>query len=140
MSRRGVLRAALVVPLVPLVPVVAACTSTPPPPPPPDPLAELAAKARADVATATSVGQAVPSLAAVAGEVAKARTEHAEVLQREVDRERPPVSGSARPETSAVGVAVPAEPGAAKALLVDGLTSAEKRIAELVGSVPRYRA
>src|SRR2546430_3449823 len=94
MSRRGVLRAALV---VPLVPVIGACTSTPSSPPPPDPLAELAARARADAASASAIATGVPSLAAAAGDVAKARSEHALALQREVDRERPPRGSTTRP-------------------------------------------
>lgn len=127
------LRAAL---LAGFVPVAASCTSDPPPPPPPDPLAELAAKARADAALATA---SVPLLGAAAEEVARVRTEHAVALQKEVDRERPPVGSSTpvRPETSA-----PAVPSAeaARSGLVAGLTAAEGRIGELIGAVPRYRA
>ena len=123
-----------------VAPLAAACTTTPAPPPAPDPLAELAAKARADAATATAVASSVPGLAPVAGEVAKVRTEHAVALQTEVDRERPPAGSSTpvRPETSAPPA--PADPAAAKTALVAGLTAAEQRIAELITSVPRYRA
>ena len=117
-----------------LVPV-AACTSEPPPPPPPDPLAALAAQARSDAALATAVASAAPQLAAAATEIAAARTSHAEVLQAEVDRERPPAS-STRPKPPAAP-APPVDPAAA---LVDALTSAEQKAAELVPSVPRYRA
>lgn len=132
-SRRAVLGAALA------VPVVAACTSTPPPPPPPDPLAELAARARADAGFATAVAGAVPELAGPAGQVAKVRSEHAEALQKEADRERPPRgSASAAPLTSAP--AVPPGAGEAKAAMASALTAAEQRIGELITSVPRYRA
>jgi hypothetical protein len=122
-SRRTVLLWALAAP-------VAACTSAPPPPPPPDPLAELAARARADAVMAS----AVSGLA----DVARVRTEHAEALQREVDRERPP-SGSSTPAPPSSTTA-PVDPAAAKTALVAGLTATEQRIAELIGTVPRYRA
>jgi hypothetical protein len=131
--RREVLLAALG------LPVLAGCTSSPPPPPPPDPLAELAARARADAVLADAVARSVPALATGAGLVAAARSEHALALQREVDRERPPAGSSTpAPETSAP----PAPPAAdaAKAALVAALTSAEARIGELIGTVPRYRA
>src|SRR2546421_9765327 len=135
MSRRGVLRAALV---VPFVPVIGACTSTPSSPPAPDPLAELAARAGADAASASAIATAVPSLATAAGAVAKARSEHALALQREVDRERPP-RGSTTP-SAPPSAAQPADPGAAKASMVAGLAATEQRIGELITSVPRYRA
>jgi hypothetical protein len=114
------------------------CTSTPPPPPPPDPLAELAARARADAVLAEAVAGSVPALAGAAGTMAQVRSEHALALQREVDRERPPVSSAPRPETSAPPA--PPAPDAAKAALLAALTAAEGRIAELIGTVPRYRA
>lgn len=118
-----------------LVPVVAACTEEPSAPPPPDPLAELAAKARADAALATAIATAQPALATAATEIATARTEHATALQAEVDRERPPVSSSStRPP------ATPDVPADGVAALVDALTTAEKQAADLVASVPRYRA
>ena len=131
-TRRAALRLGA---LAALVPVVAACTEEPSAPPPPDPLAELAAKARADAALATAIATAQPGLATAATEIAGARTEHATALQAEVDRERPPVSSSstrppAEPEIPADGVAA----------LVDALTTAEKQAADLVPSVPRYRA
>jgi hypothetical protein len=129
-SRRQVLRAVLAAPLL-----LAGCTSDPPAPPPPDPLAALAASARADAELANAVAAAVPALAAQAGAVAAARTEHAEALQREVDRERPPRS-SAAPSSTAPPT-LPADPAAA---MVSALTEAEQAAAALVGSVPRYRA
>jgi hypothetical protein len=133
-TRRAALRLGA---LAALVPVVAACTEEPSAPPPPDPLAELAAKARADAALATAIATAQPALATAATEIAQARTEHATALQAEVDRAKPPVSSSssstrppASPETPADGVAA----------LVDALTTAERQAADLVPSVPRYRA
>jgi hypothetical protein len=130
-SRRVALRLGVVAALVPVV----GCTPEPDAPPPPDPLADLAAQARTDAALATAIASAQPALAGAATEVAQARTEHAKVLQAEVDRARPPVSSSstrppAAPEVPADGVTA----------LVDALTSAEKQAADLVPSVPRYRA
>lgn len=118
-----------------LLPVVA-CTPEPEQPPPPDPLAALAKQARADAATATAIAAAQPDLAPAATEVATARTEHAKVLQAEVDRARPPVSSSA----SAKPTTTPEVPADGLAALVDALTSAEKAAADLVQTVPRYRA
>jgi hypothetical protein len=130
-SRRGALRLGALAALVPVV----ACTPEPAAPPPPDPLAELAAQARADATLATAIGAANPALAAGATEIAQARTEHATVLQAEVDRERPPVSS-----TSSKPPATPEVPADGVTALVDALTAAEKAAADLVPSVPRYRA
>jgi len=132
-SRRAALRLGA---LAALLPVAAACTEEPAGPPPPDPLADLAAQARADAALASSVATATPALAAAATEVAQARTEHATTLQAEVDRARPPVSSSATTPQATTPQA-PADPVAA---LVDALTTAEKQAADLVPTVPRYRA
>jgi hypothetical protein len=125
---------------VPVLLGAAACTSPPPPPPPPDPLAELAAAARADAAAARQIAAGVPALAAAAEAVAVARAEHAVVLQREVDRERPPAPSAPSSAPAGSGATPPADAGAARTVLVDGLTAAEKRAAELITSVPRYRA
>jgi hypothetical protein len=127
-SRRAVL-AGLAVPLV------ASCTAEPKPPPPPDPLAALAEQARVDAAAATALAQSAPDLAALAGEVAKARTTHAQALQTEVDRERPPRSSTPAPPTTTA----PATP-ATKATLVEALRTAEQKAGELVPAVSRYRA
>ena len=131
-TRRAALRLGA---LAALVPVVAACTEEPSAPPPPDPLAELAAKARADAALATAIAAAQPAIATAATEIGQARTEHARVLQAEVDRERPPASSSStRPPVA------PDVPADGVAALVDALTTAEKQAADLVPSVERYRA
>jgi hypothetical protein len=134
-SRRAALRLGALAALVP----VAACTPEPSKPPPPDPLADLAAQARTDAALASSVAAAQPAVAAAATEVAKARTEHARVLQAEVDRARPPVSSSSAPP-SAPSSTKPEVPADGAKALFDALTAAEKAAADLVPSVPRYRA
>ncbi|HEX6356959.1 hypothetical protein [Actinophytocola sp.] len=130
-SRRTVLRLGAVAALVPVV----ACTPEPEPPPPPDPLADLAAQARADAALANAIASAQPAVAAAATEIAQARAEHAKVLQAEVDRARPPVSSSSSKAPTA-----PQAPADGVTALVDALTTAEKQAADLVPSVPRYRA
>jgi len=134
LARRDALRAGAL-----LLPLTAAVSCTEPEqPPPPDPLADLAAQARADAATATAVAGAVPALAVPAKAVAAARGEHATALQKEVDRERPPVS-STKPKPPAAGKP-PAGAAAARKSLLDALTAAEQAAAKLVPSVPRYRA
>jgi hypothetical protein len=130
-SRRAVLGLALAAPAV-----LAGCTATPAAPPAPDPLAELASAARSDASFARAVAASVPDLAAAAEVVAAARAEHAEVLQREVDRERPPRTSPASSSAAPPEV----DPASARGRLVDGLRAAERRIGELIGSVPRYRA
>jgi hypothetical protein len=121
----------------PVAPVVlGACTTPPAAPPAPDPLAELASTARSDASFARAVAAAVPSLATAAGLVAEARAAHAEALQREVDRARLP-----QPPASSSSATPPVvDPASARGRLVDGLRAAEKRIGELIGSVPRFRA
>lgn len=141
-ARRDVLRGLV---LLPVAAGTVACTEPPEPPPPPDPLADLAARARADAATATAVASAVPELAAAAGEVAAVREEHANALRAEVDRERPPVSSTTSAPSSAPSSAPPAEQppadaAAARTLLAEALTSAEKQAGDLVASLPTYRA
>jgi len=132
-SRRAALRLGAFAALVP----VAACTPEPSEPPPPDPLAALAQQARSDAKLASAIAAAQPDLAAAATEISKARTEHARVLQAEVDRATPPPSPPSSSSSKAPEPEVPADGNKA---LVDALTSAEKAAADLVPSVPRYRA
>jgi hypothetical protein len=137
-GRRALLRVGVV---TAVAAPVAGCTAEPEPPPPPDPLAELAAQARADAGAAQAVAAGAPALAAAANVVAAARGEHATVLQSEVDRERPPATSATSPATSTSGApAPPADPAAAKTAMVEALAAAEKRAAELVPTLPRYRA
>jgi hypothetical protein len=98
----------------------------------------MAARARADAASAAAVARAVPALAAQAKAVSDARGEHATALQKEVDRARPPVSSTkpAPPDAEKP----PAGAAAAKKSLLDALTAAEQEAAKLVPSVARYRA
>lgn len=134
-ARRDVLRGLA---LLPLAAAAVACTDTPEKPPPPDPLADLAAQARTDAAAATAIAASVPALTPAATEVATARTEHASALQAEVDRERPPVSSSSSAPPTAEQP--PADEATARTLLLDALTAAEKQAADLIASVPKYRA
>lgn len=136
-SRRAALRLSLWFGTAAALAPVVACTPEPEQPPPPDPLAALAAKARADAELATAIATAQPDLTAAATEVATARTEHAKVLQAEVDRARPPVSSTSTKPTTTPTPEVPADGLTA---LTEALTSAEKAAADLVPSVPKYRA
>jgi hypothetical protein len=130
-TRRAALRLGALAALVP----VAACTADSEAPKAPDPLAALAAKARSDAALAAAIADAQPGVAAAATEVAKARTEHAKVLQKEVDRLNPPVTTS-----SSKPPAPPEVPADGATALDEALTSAEKAAANLVPSVEKYRA
>ncbi|MCS7482697.1 hypothetical protein ACFFQW_49640 [Umezawaea endophytica] len=124
LSRRRVLLAAASAPLA------VACTTPPPAPLPPDPLADLAVQARADAALATAAGLE---------EVAAARTEHAKLIQAEVDRARPSgpsSSASAPPGTSA---APPPSSGTPEQV-VEALQAAQKAGTELLATVPPHRA
>ncbi len=123
-SRRRVLLAAASAPLA------VACTTPPPAPPPPDPLAELAVQARADAALATAAGVT---------EVAEARTEHARLLQAEVDRARPsgPSSSASAPSSTS---AAPPPSSATPDEVVAALTAAQKSGTDLLATVPTYRA
>ncbi|WP_424185533.1 hypothetical protein ACOBQX_27120 [Actinokineospora sp. G85] len=136
LHRRALLRA-LAAGAVAL-PLLSACTSDDAPEGP-DPLAALATRAESDAATATAIAAAVPALAAVAGEVAKIRAEHAQTLTAEVDRVAPPASTTPAPTPPATPQA-PTDPAAAKAALVKALTEAEQEITPLVATVPRHRA
>ncbi|WP_245812122.1 hypothetical protein [Actinophytocola xinjiangensis] len=139
-ARRDVLRGLALLPVAGGLAVgTVACTEEPEPPPPPDPLADLAASARADADAATAIVSAVPALAAVAGEVAAARDEHATALRAEVDRERPPVSSST-PPSSAPPADPPADEAAARELLAGSLDAAHQQAADLVAGLPAYRA
>jgi hypothetical protein len=70
-----------------------------------------------------------------AAEVAKNRGEHATRLQAEVDRERPPVSSSPAPAPS-----TPPTPPDPVAALRSALDTSAKQAAELVPTLPAYRA
>ncbi|MCP2169620.1 hypothetical protein LX83_006506 [Goodfellowiella coeruleoviolacea] len=109
-------------------------------PPAPDPLAELAAQARSDAATATAIASAHADLAAAATLIAQARQEHAVALQQEVDRERPPTSSTAPSPTGATPPSAPPSAKEAEQALTQALTSAEQQAAGLVPTVPAYRA
>ncbi|GLZ31195.1 hypothetical protein Lesp02_33830 [Lentzea sp. NBRC 105346] len=112
-------------------PLAVACT-TPPPPPPPDPLVELAAAARNDAALA-SLATGIPA----AAEVAKNRTEHAERLQAEIDRERPPSTVSSTPTPAPTTPPTPPDPVAA---LRAALDDSQRKAAALVPTLPTHRA
>lgn len=98
----------------------------------PDPLRPLLERARADAAAAGALARSAPEHAQLAGQVATARSAHADALQAEVDRLNRPV---------------PEEPLPAPAPHVDGLEALGRRLADadteaaaLVPRLPRHRA
>jgi hypothetical protein len=135
-GRRDALR------LAALVPVAAALTAgCSPANKEPDPLEALRLGAATDSALAQAVAAAYPAVAEQAKAIAVARDQHAAGLQREIDRVNPP-----DPDKKGRSAAAPppqqAPPSAsqAKATLTDSLRTAQRRAAELVPSLPAYRA
>jgi hypothetical protein len=114
---------------------LAACTPAPEQPPPPDPLVPLAESAQADATAAQALAAGLTGdPAAKAKLIANNRAAHAKALRAEIDRERPPSSSSVPPSTTA------AAPQATLANLIVAITAAERKAAELVPGLPRYRA
>lgn len=103
----------------------------------PDPLSALAESARADAEQARAIFAAHQGLSG-AKVVAQARGEQATALRREVDRE------AGETETTATRSpgrpAVPQDSGSASEQLVRRLRTAQRDAAELVPTLPRYRA
>jgi hypothetical protein len=130
-SRRGVLLGGVV------AVGLAGCTPVAEQPPAPDPLAPLAEAAQADATAARALAATLTGdHAARATLIANNRAAHATALRAEIDRERPPVSSSAPPSSVS---ATPA-PQATLASLLTAMTKAQRAAADLVPSLPRYRA
>ncbi|MFR9730768.1 hypothetical protein ACL03H_16210 [Saccharopolyspora sp. MS10] len=104
----------------------------------PDPLRALADAARADAELARGVANAHQDLRAGAEAVERIRTEHARLLQREVDRLDPPDPDQQRRRPPAAQV--PAAPEEAKAALRRSLAAAEQDAAKLCPGLPGYRS
>lgn len=111
----------------------------------PDPLESPARRAEADAALAATVAQtaaeAHPALAATSSALAKDRLAHATTLRAELHRARPgPPSTSAAPPIGPPS-AVPAPDGAAaRTALIQAVRAAQDEAAELVMTLPGYRA
>jgi hypothetical protein len=129
----------------------AACTSAPPVPPPPDRLLPLLDAALSDAQLATAVAQVHPKLAAAASVTAADRTAHAQRLAQEIHRAdpsaRPPVPGltpapgaSTSASAAAAPPAVPPDPNAAATALATMLQASQAAAADLVATLPGYRA
>ncbi|WP_243793085.1 hypothetical protein [Saccharopolyspora gloriosae] len=102
----------------------------------PDPLTALATAARSDAALAQGVARTHRALGAEAGAVAEIRTEHARLLQQEIDRLDPPDEPRRHP---APAVQVPASANEAKAALKRALAAAEQSAAKICPTLPGYR-
>ncbi|MEV0702338.1 hypothetical protein AB0I53_31090 [Saccharopolyspora sp. NPDC050389] len=135
LGRRSVLRLFAAVPAA--AALTTACSSAPDEP---DPLVALAAAAKSDAQLAKAIAQAHSGLADAAGEIAAVRAEHADAMQREVDRvnprdpEDPPSVPDPAPQQA------PASASVATKALRDALTGAQDRAAQLMPGLEAYRA
>lgn len=103
----------------------------------PDPLTDLATAARSDAALAQGVARTHQALGAEAGAVAEIRSEHARLLQREIDRLDPPDEPR---QHRTPAPQVPASADEAKAALKRALAVAEQSAAKLCPTLPGYRS
>jgi hypothetical protein len=129
-SRR---RALAVLGLGAAVPVLAACTTSAADEGP-DPLIPLAERARADTALVTAAITAEPALTAQLDPLRSARADHADALQKEIDR----LAGDAA-STATPAPAPPATP-VDRAAVRDAVDAATREATGLVASVPSERA
>lgn len=132
-GRRDALRMLV---LVPAAAALAACSG----PDKPDELIALARAAKADAQLADAIGKAHSQLATPAQAVSAARTAHAQALQREIDRLKPrdpadPPSVPAPPPQP-----TPRSASAAITALRTAMQSAQDQAAQLVATLPPYRA
>lgn len=128
-TRRELLRTGLAAGLV--APLAVACSGGEERP---DQLQALAASARRDARDATELAKSTPGLSKQLQLVASVRGKHAEALQAEIDRERPPDPDEPKPPAVASGRA------ADVAALGQALGTAERVATRLVPTVPAYRA
>lgn len=133
-TRRSALAAGALMPLAAL-PLVG-CTSTQEGP---DPLAALASAARSDATVAEAVAAAHPDFNA-AKVVAKARTEQAKALQKEINRVRAQAPSARHKAPRGSGTDVPDDQASAAKQLAASLRAAQRQASVLVPTLPRYRA
>jgi hypothetical protein len=123
--------------------VLTGCTPSALAPTGPDPLESPARRAEADAALAQAVGQlaaqAHPALAATARALAEDRMTHASTLRAELHRARPEPATSSAPPPAAHPPANPAV-AEARASLTQAVRAAHDEAAELVVTLPGYRA
>jgi hypothetical protein len=134
-SRRAVLRLFTALPL--LAAGAAACSSGDQSP---DPLLSLAKSAKADAKLARAVGKAYPGLAGTAEEIANAREQHAEALQREIERVNPPDPDAGPSVPEPPDQQAPRSASAAADALREALRASQGTAAKLVAELPPYRA
>jgi hypothetical protein len=130
-SRRSLLAA------VAALPAVAGCSVLQRGASGPDPLLPLARAASRDAASAAEVSRAYPGFAAAAA-VAKARREQAGALWHEIKRAK--ISPSSTAASSAPPRVPRTDRDAAKESLMRDLRTARRSAADLVATLPSYRA
>ncbi|MDQ3905936.1 MAG: hypothetical protein M3300_10965 [Actinomycetota bacterium] len=117
------------------------CTTSAPGSEGPDPLEGPARRAEADVALSAVVAGAHPTLAPAANALRVDRAAHAKALRAELHRVHPePVPSSTTQPPPAVAPAVSPDAAAAQAALAQAMRAAQDEAAELVLTLPGYRA
>ena len=106
----------------------------------PDVLLGAARAAKADAALAEAIGRAHSGLAEVAEEVATARKAHAQALQREIDRMNPPDPKAPPSVPEPPPQQAPSSADQASEALRAAARKAQQQAADLVPSLPPYRA
>lgn len=120
--------------------VLAGCApSDVPPPGQPDALEPPARRAESDAALARAVADAHPELAAGARALAADRQAHALALRTEIARVRPGAGPSSSAPPPVPVTAAPDQAGARHALTA-AVRAAQQEAAELVTTLPAYRA
>jgi hypothetical protein len=127
--------------LIPVASVSATACGMGSEPKQPDALEPLRLGAQKDSALARAVAAAHPDLADQAKTISANRDQHAAKLQSEIDRANPPQAGQKpSPPPPAPPPQAPTDSSAAKAALTDALHTAQGQSANLVPTLPTYRA
>jgi len=121
---------------------LAGCTASSPASQAPDPLEAPARRAEVDAALATVVAGMHPTLAAAANALAADRAAHAKTLRAELHRAHPDLvpSSAAQPAPPVVPPPVSPDATTAQAALTQTMRAAQDEAAELVITLPGYRA
>jgi hypothetical protein len=121
---------------------LAGCSASAPGPEEPDPLESPARRAEADAALATAVAGMHSTLAAVANALAADRATHATALRAELHRVQPTSvpPHAAPPAPPAAPPPVSPDKATAQAALTQAMRAAQDEAAELVITLPGYRA
>jgi hypothetical protein len=135
LSRRGLLRAGLLIAVA--GPLAAACT-THTTPAAPDVLQPMLDAATTDATRAKAAAAAFADNGATLAVIASVRQQQAAALRTEVDRAAAMTAPPATPSTTAAPK--PTDEATVTAQLVAGLTATQQQAAKLMPKLPRYRA